>query len=75
MDEKSLTIWTIYRNPGDHPGKWVLRAHDVGPGTTQARPGCYIANSYEELLSSLPSGLDRLPRDAYDDPVIYECWI
>lgn len=75
MDEEVLTIWAVYRNPSDHPGKWVLRGHNVGPGVVMARPGCYIADSYTALLRSLPSGLQRLPNSPFDDPVIYECWI
>lgn len=71
----ALTIWTIYRNPSDHPGKWVLRGHDIGPGTVTARPACYITDSYDALLSSLPLGAQPLPHFSDDDPAIYETWV
>lgn len=75
MNDDLLTIWVIYQNPGDYPGRWVLRGHDIGSGTVMPRPACYIADSYDKLLSSLPPGVQRLPHYDGDDPVIYETWM
>jgi hypothetical protein len=74
-DDDLLTIWVVYHNPRDHPGKWVLRGQDIGSGTVTPRPACYIADSYEKLLTSLPPGVLRMPRYDDDDPVIYESWM
>ena len=75
MTDDKLTIWVIYKNPRDHPGKWVLRGQDVGSGTVTARPDCMVADTYEEVHAALPPGLHRLHRFPDDDPVIYETWL
>ena len=68
----ALTIWTIYKSPSDHPGKWVLRGRDV-PGDIHAE--YVVGDSLEEVRKAVPFGLIRLPRSAQDVPVIYEVWI
>jgi hypothetical protein len=70
-----LTIWAIYKHPRDYPDKWVLRGHDIGPGTVSVRPDCIVADSYAEVAAQLPPGLTKLHRFPGDDPVIYETWI
>lgn len=66
------TVWTIYQNPSDYPGKWVLRAHDHPGG---ARAECYVCDTLNEARSFVPRGLTRLSRHLSDDPVIRETWI
>jgi hypothetical protein len=70
-----LTVWTVYRHPTDHPGKWVLRGFDVRGGSVQAQADCSVADSLEEIHARLPGGLVRLPRTLDDDPAIYESWV
>ncbi len=67
-----LTIWTIYQSPSDHPGKWVLRGHDI-PGGPQAE--CLVGNSLEEIRLAVPPGLICMDHDPLDDPVIVESWV
>ena len=67
-----LTIWTIYKDPTDYPGKWVLRGCDV-PGTVHE--DCVVGDTLEEVQKAVPFGLIRLSRTEHDDPVIYEIWI
>jgi hypothetical protein len=71
----TMTIWTVYQNPSDYPGKWVLRGHDVGSGTVTPQKDCFVADSYDLVITALPSGLQRLHRFPGDDPVIYETWL
>jgi hypothetical protein len=70
-----LTIWAIYKHPSDYPDKWVLRGHDIGPGTVDPRPDCVVANTYKGVVAHVPPGLTRLCRLHDDDPAIYETWI
>ena len=70
----NLIIWTIYKSPRDYPGRWVLRGHEVGSGTSTPRPHCIVSDTYTGIIDILPPGLHRLPRDEDDDPAIYESW-
>lgn len=70
-----LTVWTVYVNPADYPGKWVLRGFDVGSGGLRRREECTVADSLEMIRAQLPLGLVRLDRAPGDDPVIYESWV
>lgn len=72
-----LTVWTVYQNPSDHPGWWVLRAHDVVRGQENPVPRSewHAALTLDGVRLALPPGLTRLDRNPTDDPVIYETWI
>lgn len=71
-----IRIYTIYCDPRDHPGKWVLRGCSVGPGVTHdAMPIC-VADSLEEARANVPPQADcNMGRHVADDPVIHEVWI
>jgi hypothetical protein len=75
MSDKVLTIWVIYQNPKDHPGKWVLRPQYATPQGIVADPGCAVGNTLEDVRACLPPGLVKLTRHVDDDPVIYETWL
>lgn len=71
-----LTMWVIYCNPRDFPGRFVVRRQLVGHNGTVSPASSYeVAATLEEARSFVPSGLYRLSRDPKDDPVIAECWI
>jgi hypothetical protein len=70
-----LTIWVIYRSPSDYPGKWVLRGHDIGPGSVTSHAKKIVADTLQELRAHLPPGLVPLTLHPDDDPVIYETWL
>jgi hypothetical protein len=71
-----LTIYVIYRNPSDYPGKWVLRAQDAGAGrTVTPHQDCFVCDTLEQARECVPPGLVHMPRHPDDDPVIYETWI
>lgn len=76
MGDKLLTIWVIYFNPRDHPGKFVLRGQDaVQGGGVQPHLEAFVGDSLEEVRQALPPGLVWMPRHSSDDPVIVETWI
>jgi hypothetical protein len=70
-----LTMWTIYENPKDYPGKWVVRAHRVGAGIVMPHTECVVTESLEAARRAVPIGLIRLDRTPKDDPVIVEIWL
>lgn len=72
----TLSIWTITRNPSDHPGKHVARRHVVYPRSAAgATTDHFIADTLVQARACLPPGLINLGRNQADDPVIVESWI
>jgi hypothetical protein len=67
-----LTIWTVYKNPKDYPGHWVLRAHDVPGGP---RTDCFVSKTYNGVCKHIPMSCIRVPPAASDDPVVFESWL
>lgn len=68
----TLTMWTIYRNPADCPGSWVVRAHDVPGGP---REFCEVCSSLKDAHRRIPFGLVRVNRFPEDEPQIVETWM
>lgn len=67
-----MTVYTIYRNPSDFPGKFVARKfEDLVPDN---RP-TVVENILEEARAKLPKGLFWTNRADNDDPSIVEVWI
>ncbi len=74
-----LFMWTIFWNPSDYPGKFVVRGfasnaappHDpiVAPEPTA------VVDTLEEARAAVPAGLVRTERHPEDDPVIVETWL
>ena len=76
FDAKGLIIWTLYRNPLDYPGKWVVRPHRVAGSSIEALAWCLISDTQEELNGVWPlAQLCWMPRTFTDDPVIEGVWI
>lgn len=76
-DADALTIWTLYDNPKDYPGMFVLREWAItGGDEPQPLPGTFVAPRIETLRSQMEGmGLTCLPRSPGDEPHIVECWI
>jgi len=74
---RELTVWTIYRNPSDYPGRWVMRGHEIFPHVGIVRPheACFVAESLDEIRAKVPPGTRCVGRAPEDYPVIYECWL
>jgi hypothetical protein len=75
-NDRLLTIFVIYQNPSDYPGKFVVRAQDALPsGEVRPHPDCIVCDTIEQARETVPPGLVLLTRAPDDDPVIYETWI
>lgn len=76
MTQDTLSIWTITRNPSDHPGKHVARRHVVHPAANAGpTDDHFIADTLDQARACLPPGLTNLGRNEAEDPVIVESWI
>lgn len=51
-----LTIWVIYYNPRDYPGKYVTRAQDIVRGNTEPviRSDCTVHDSLDAAREAVP---------------------
>lgn len=70
-----MKVYTIYFNPSDFPGLYVLRVYDTSSGAPVAEKHQETANTLEEIRGFLPAELVNIGRFENDDPVIVECWI
>lgn len=71
----ALVMWTVYSNPSDYPGRWVVRRARVYAGAVvpEATPVA-VTDTLEAARAAIPPGLFRQPRYPEDDPVIAEVW-
>lgn len=72
-----LTVWVIYADPADYPGRVVLRRQHVGRDATitvDADPAA-VVDTIEQARAALPEGLTHLSRQPEDEPQIVECWL
>lgn len=74
---KALNLYVIYFDPMDHPGKFVLRVHQVRleEELFLASDHCEVQDTLEDIRKFLPQGLTNIGRYEQDDPVIVEVWI
>lgn len=71
-----MTVWVIYENPSDFPGKFVVRPQWVMSDSSIAiapQPTS-VVDSLEIARWHVPPELYRQPRDPEDDPAIVETW-
>jgi hypothetical protein len=74
--DRPVTVWAIYREPRDFPGRWVLRGHEVFPGRElRTHSVCFLADSLSEARAKVPAGARRFRRAPEDHPAIHECWM
>ena len=88
MSDEDLTLYVVYENATDYPGKFVIRRNIVPRSSSFDRAGVrvivadrpdFIADSYDELAVWLwpkirDLGLTRLDRDPTHPPQIREVW-
>ena len=70
--------YTIYHDPRDFPGKYVVRGWSILEGKADPVPDSIahaIADDLAGTRAALPAGLVCLPRHPIDDPAIVEVWI
>lgn len=72
-----LTIYAVYRNPTDYPGRYVLRAWRIDhDGALQAElEPRWTGTELEEIRRQIPQGRVRLEPWVGDDPAICEVWV
>jgi hypothetical protein len=77
MSEAIISTWTIYENPLDHPGKFVVRRWDVLEGRTDPVPAdeAVVVKTLGMARMAVPAGSVCLGRQPGDDPAILETWI
>lgn len=72
-------IFTVYENPRDYPGKFVVRRSFVGGGSAKALPDpdpLIVADSLEAARGAIPrSTVTRWDRHPEDEPQIIEAWL
>lgn len=73
-DLSSLTTYTIYENPDDAPGLFVVRKWVVSGGGPQAMEAENFQTLGEARLA-IPPGFVNMGRDENDDEKIVESWI
>lgn len=76
-DSKALTIHTVYFNPTDYPGQYVVRDHYVlaDGGESYCGKPRIVTESLEKARDIIPRGKVPFQRNEQDDSVIVETWI
>jgi hypothetical protein len=67
-----LPIYTVYYNPADYPGKYVMRRFVItakGECVADEKPIC-VVSALGRIHDWLPEGLVYIPRAESDDDVI-----
>jgi hypothetical protein len=75
MASDGFEMFTVYQNPSDYPGKFVVRSQIIRAGKViPADSPLIVADTLAEARLAIPFGLYRSPRHPQDDPVIVEVW-
>lgn len=75
-DQQALAVFTVYRNPSDHPGCIVVRRFTVHANGPRAdREPLYVGDSLDEARAHIPLGLICFTRDEGDDVAVLESWM
>lgn len=79
-DTKELSLYVVYNNPRDFPGKVVVRRQvarvsNLGPSISPDIAPTAVCETIEEARRHLPYGVTNIGRQDDDDPVIAEVWI
>lgn len=76
MTPAGLGMCTVYFNPSDYPGKFVVRFWVVtAAGVEKSAEPMAVVDTLEEARAAIPRGAVRLDRSEHDEPVIVEVWI
>jgi hypothetical protein len=71
-----FSIWTIYKNPLDYPGKFVVRRSiTYGPRLILHCHSCTVSDTLEEARATVPRGLYPFARMDGDEAHIVETWL
>lgn len=74
---ESLDLWTLYDNPSDMPGLYVLRRFEMhGDGVYRGTSEGWASHDVEALRALMRKrGLYCIGRSENDEPHIVETWI
>lgn len=74
--DPDLMMYTVYENPTDFPGLFVVRRWFVtGAAIGAERQPFAVGSSLADVRRHLPRGLYRTPRSEHDEPQIVETWL
>ena len=76
----TLLIYTLYRNPRDYPGQWVVRRYRVVSAVVEADLyPLYVGDSRDEAEAAVRNAarfpIDWIDRMEDDDPAIVGVWM
>lgn len=76
MAEVVMTVWVIYENPADYPGKFVVRPQQVYSDSSIviAPEPTAVVDTLHEARWQVPPRLYRQSRQPGDEPQIVETW-
>lgn len=74
--ETVLPVYTVYYDPLDYPGRYVVRRWNVTAGAPRPeKTPLYVGDSLERARSLIPLGLICFTADDGDDPAVLESWM
>ena len=71
MARRELDIYTVYFNPSDYPGLYVVRKFKGERPTDEL----YTGKTIEDVRLKIPEDKRQIGRMPGDDPVIVETWL
>ena len=70
-----MNLYTVYKDPSDYPGKFVIRRFVISGGNVEPANLICVEDDLETALTRLPPGLVKIDRFENDDPKILEVWM
>jgi hypothetical protein len=77
MMREELSLWTVYDNPSDYPGKFVARLFTITKAGPKPTENIIICDTLEMIRTIMLTQmhLTLLTRFPDDDPKIVEVWL
>jgi hypothetical protein len=76
LSENAFEVWTLYDNPKEMPGYFVLRLLVMDKGEVLGSPEAFWCKDPEPLRAKMRArGLVCMTRSPKDEPHIVETWI
>lgn len=80
--EGGLSLWVVYWNPSDFPGRFVVRRQVAVAPNPSIPDGIWcdpdplaVVDTLDEARAAVPGWLTCLPRSPDDHPVVVEVWV
>jgi len=73
-----LPLYTIYKDPSDYPGMYVVREFRIVRGSLDpvaAKAPMIVTPKIQEARARIPFGCVPIMRRPEDDPCIVETWL